>query len=46
MKVDANVLSDAQALLEANRDLISRKEEEVLNVGCSWCTNCSGIVGG
>lgn len=45
MKVDAMMLMEAEILLNENCDVISRKQADVLNLGCSMCTNCSGIVG-
>ena len=46
MKVDAVVIRDAHALLNANMASVARAEQEIVCVGCSWCANCSGIVGG
>lgn len=40
------MLLQAQSLLETNRDTVARKQADVLNIGCSMCANCSGIVGG
>lgn len=46
MNVDVKVILDAYVLLNSNTASIARAEEKLLSVGCSWCTNCSGIVGG
>ncbi|WP_346694013.1 hypothetical protein [uncultured Alistipes sp.] len=45
MKVDALMLMEAEMLLNENYDTIARKQADVLNIGCSMCANCSGIVG-
>ena len=45
MNVDAKMLMEAENLLNENCDAIARKQAEVLNLGCSMCANCSGIVG-
>lgn len=46
MNVDARVLAEARELLNASQEVVARKESEILNIGCSMCANCSGIVGG
>ena len=45
MKVDALMLMEAEMLLNENYDTIARNQADVLNIGCSMCANCSGIVG-
>lgn len=45
MNVDAKVLMEAEKMLRENCDVVARKQADVLNLGCSMCTNCSGIVG-
>lgn len=45
MKVDVLMLMEAEMLLNENCETIARKQADVLNIGCSMCANCSGIVG-
>lgn len=46
MNLDARVIQEAQALLNAEQSSVARKEQELMSIGCSFCANCSGIVGG
>lgn len=46
MKIDDYLIQEASLLLEVNKETIAKVEAEVCSVGCSWCANCSGIVGG
>ncbi len=45
MNVTLKMLQQAEALLNDNAEIIARKQSEILNIGCSMCANCSGIVG-
>lgn len=40
------LLEKAEMILQQNEELIQKEENEVCNIGCEFCANCSGIVGG
>lgn len=44
--VDLNVIEKAKQIILANQEAIARVEIEINNIGCTFCANCSGIVGG
>ncbi len=41
-----NVMQKAELLLSKNEEAIKRVETDACNIGCQFCANCSGIVGG
>ncbi len=41
-----NLIEKAEKLLEKNKEIIQKAEIDVCNIGCEFCANCSGIVGG
>ncbi len=44
--VDINLMAQAEQLVKENQEAIARVEIEICNIGCEFCANCSGIVGG
>ncbi len=44
--MDAKIIEMAEQIVKENQDVIARVEIEICNIGCEFCTNCSGIVGG
>ncbi len=44
--MNAKFIEMAELIVNDNQETIARTEVEICNIGCSWCTNCSGIVGG
>lgn len=44
--VDINLMAQAEQLVKENQEAIARVEVEICNIGCKFCANCSGIVGG
>ena len=44
--VDINLMAQAEQLVKENQEAIARVEVEICNIGCEFCANCSGIVGG
>lgn len=41
--IDFQTLEEAKAFVDSQK--LERTESEACAVHCSWCTNCSGIVG-
>ncbi|WP_262911886.1 hypothetical protein [Bacteroides caecigallinarum] len=44
--MNAKFIELAEQIVENNQDVIAKVEIEICNIGCEFCTNCSGIVGG
>lgn len=44
--VNIDLLILAEQLVKENQEAIARVEVEICNIGCEFCANCSGIVGG
>lgn len=44
--MDSNLIERAEQIVKDNQEAISRVEIEICNIGCEFCANCSGIVGG
>lgn len=41
-----NLIQQAEMLLKQNEEAIAKVENEICIIGCEFCANCSGIVGG
>lgn len=44
--MDSKFIERAEQILKENQEAIARVEVEICNIGCEFCANCSGIVGG
>lgn len=44
--MDAKFIEMAEKIVKNNQEVIARVEVEICNIGCEFCANCSGIVGG
>lgn len=44
--MDSKFIEMAEQIVKNNQEAINRVENEVCNIGCEFCANCSGIVGG
>ncbi|MFR9555828.1 MAG: hypothetical protein SNI20_07420 [Rikenellaceae bacterium] len=44
--LNVNLLEQAEMLVKSNQEAIARVESDICNIGCEFCANCSGIVGG
>lgn len=44
--MDAKLIEIAKQIVENNQEAIAKVELEICNIGCEFCANCSGIVGG
>ena len=44
--MDAKLIEIAEQIVENNQEAIAKVELEICNIGCEFCANCSGIVGG
>lgn len=44
--LDHELMQKAEALLRENQEVLEKVEVEICNIGCEFCSNCSGIVGG
>lgn len=44
--MDLKIIEKAEQLVKNNQAAIERVEIEICNIGCEFCANCSGIVGG
>lgn len=41
--IDLELLKEAESVIASLEN--EKLDDEINNVHCSWCTNCSGIVG-
>lgn len=44
--MDSKLIERAEQIVKDNQEAIARAETEICNIGCEFCANCSGIVGG
>lgn len=44
--MDSKFIERAEQIVKENQEAIARVEIEICNIGCEFCANCSGIVGG
>ncbi len=44
--MDSKFIERAEQIVKDNQEAIARVEVEICNIGCEFCANCSGIVGG
>lgn len=44
--MDSKLIERAEQIVRDNQEAIARVEVEICNIGCEFCANCSGIVGG
>lgn len=44
--MDSKFIERAERIVKDNQEAIARVEVEICNIGCEFCANCSGIVGG
>lgn len=44
--MDSEFIERAEQIVKDNQEAIARVEVEICNIGCEFCANCSGIVGG
>lgn len=44
--MDSKLIERAEQIVKDNQEAIARVEIEICNIGCEFCANCSGIVGG
>ncbi len=44
--MEAKLIEIAEKIVENNQEAIAKVELEICNIGCEFCANCSGIVGG
>ncbi len=44
--MEAKLIEIAEKIVENNQEAIAKVELEICNIGCQFCANCSGIVGG
>lgn len=44
--MDPKFIERAEQIVKENQEAIARVEIEICNIGCEFCANCSGIVGG
>ena len=44
--MDSKFIERAEHIVKDNQEAIARVEVEICNIGCEFCANCSGIVGG
>lgn len=44
--MDSKLIERAEQIVRDNQEAIVRVEVEICNIGCEFCANCSGIVGG
>ena len=44
--MEAKLIEIAEKIVENNQEAIATVELEICNIGCEFCANCSGIVGG
>lgn len=44
--MDSKLIEKAEQIVKDNQEAIARVEVEICNIGCEFCANCSGIVGG
>ncbi len=46
MEMNALLIEKAEELLNQNKEVLEKNEIDICNIGCEFCANCSGIVGG
>lgn len=44
--MNEKIIEKAKRMVNANQGAIARAEALISTIGCEFCTNCSGIVGG
>lgn len=44
--MNSELIERAEQIVKDNQEAIARVEIEICNIGCEFCANCSGIVGG
>ena len=44
--MDSKLIERAEQIVKDNQETIARVEVRICNIGCEFCANCSGIVGG
>ena len=44
--MDSKLIERAEQIVKDIQETIARVEVEICNIGCEFCANCSGIVGG
>lgn len=44
--MDSKFIEKAEQIVKDNQEAIARAEFAIYNIGCEFCANCSGIVGG